>query len=76
MFFSQAVKDLEQQHPDITLQDLMDYGKVLPDDNLMTRTINEVKKRNKAALKENHPQPSADKPLVTIEQTLACLSIQ
>ena len=72
-FFSQAVKDLEQQHPEITLQDLMDHSKVLPDDNLITRTSNEVKKRNKTSPKQNHAQSSTENPLVTIEQTWGCL---
>jgi len=69
-FFSEAVKDLEQQHPEITLQDLLDCSEVLPDDNWMTlglkltKTVNEV-------WKGHHPQPSTNKPLVTIEQTWA-----
>ena len=71
-FTALAFKDLEQQHPEITLLDIMDHSKVLPDDNLITRTLNELKKqRHKAALKDNHPQPSTDKPLVTIGQTWA-----
>ena len=68
-FFGQAVKDLEHQHPEITLQDFMDHSKVLPDDNLITRTANEVKKRNKA--KKNDAQLRTKKSSVTIGQTWA-----
>jgi hypothetical protein len=40
-FFGQIGKDLERHHPEITLEDLIGHAKVLPDDNLITRTVNE-----------------------------------
>ncbi len=66
-----SVKKLEAQHPDITITDLADHYKMLPDDHPLTRTSNEIKQQRIATARQKPRQPSAKKPFTTIEQTSA-----
>jgi hypothetical protein len=67
--FTEALKDLEKQHPEITLLDLMDYSNVLPEDHPLARHINETKKRQKALKEAKKPQSNTKRSFTTIEQT-------
>jgi site-specific DNA recombinase len=69
--FTQALKDLEKQHPEITLLDLMDYSNVLPEDHPLARHINETKKRQKTLREAKKPQSSTKRSYTTIERTSA-----
>jgi site-specific DNA recombinase len=69
--FSQGLEQFEKQHPEITLQDLMDYGKVLPEDHLFARYINETKKRQKSLRAPKTTQSSTNRSFTTIERTSA-----
>ena len=53
--FSQKVKELEQQHPELNFGDLIDHSKQIPQDTAIGRVSNQTKKKN----------------LVTIERTSA-----
>jgi hypothetical protein len=73
--FTKGLKNLEKQHPEITLLDLMDWGTVLPNDHPLAELINKAKQRVKSAM------PAGGKPTthhrrtkrsyVTIERTSA-----
>ena len=41
--FNQLLKEFEQQHPDINMQDLLDIGTQLPEDTSFGRAVNTVK---------------------------------
>ena len=66
-FFAQAVKDLEQQHPEITLQDLIDHSKILPEDHWIIKGSNAAK----TMYKSKAADPSRDPSSVTTGQTWA-----
>ncbi|MBA7560944.1 MAG: hypothetical protein GH159_00135 [Dehalococcoidia bacterium] len=42
--FSEKVKELEEQHPEINFGDLIDHSKQLPEDTFIGRTSNQIKK--------------------------------
>jgi len=69
--FTEALKDLEKQHPEITLLDLMDYSNVLPEDHPLARLINETKKHQRALRAAKQLQSSTKHSFTTIEQTSA-----
>ncbi len=42
--FNQALKEFEKQHPDITIDDLLDFNKQLPEDTPFAKVVNQVKR--------------------------------
>jgi hypothetical protein len=42
--FNKALKDFEQQHPDITIEDLLDFNKQLPGNSPFAQSVNQVKR--------------------------------
>jgi hypothetical protein len=42
-FFNQALKEFEQQHPDISIEDLLAVNKQLPEDTPFAKIVNQVK---------------------------------
>jgi len=42
-FFNQALKEFEQQHPDTSIEDLLDINKQLPEDTPFAKIINQEK---------------------------------
>lgn len=69
--FAAELKEFEKAHPEITLLDFMDFDKPLPDDHLMARLINDIKKRHKDAKTAAKTSSSTNRSSVTIEQTSA-----
>ncbi len=43
LLFRGALKEFEEQHPEYSFEDLVDYDKTLPNDSLVGRVINQVK---------------------------------
>ena len=41
--FNKVLKEFEQQHPDITIEDILDSDKPLPEDTPFARAVNQVK---------------------------------
>ncbi len=41
--FNQALKEFEQQHPDTSIEDLLDINKQLPEDTPFAKVVNQVK---------------------------------
>jgi len=54
-----SVKKLEAQHPDITIMDLADHSRMLPDNHPLTRT---------ATKSSNRESPARDRSLVSQAQ--------
>jgi glutamate mutase epsilon subunit len=69
--FTAAVKEFEKRHPDLTLADLVDYSKVLPEDIPWARFLNDAKKRQKALWAAKKTQSSTKRLYTTIERTSA-----
>jgi len=42
-FFNQVLKEFEQQHPDTSIEDLLDINKQLPEDTPFAKIVNQVK---------------------------------
>jgi hypothetical protein len=66
-----VVKQIEAEHPDITLLDWADHKKLLPDDHPLTKASNEVKQRRIDTAKQKSRHRSTKRSYVTIEQTSA-----
>ena len=43
--FSEKVKELEAQHPEINFGDLIDHSKQLPEDTFIGRTSNQIRRK-------------------------------
>lgn len=67
----EMVRDMEARHPDVTLGDLMDHAKLLPEDEPLLRASNKIKQGNLEAAKRYKAQRSAKPSSVTIERTSA-----
>jgi len=44
--FQQELRELETQHPDLSMANFVDYAKELPDDHRLGKIINHIKKEN------------------------------
>jgi hypothetical protein len=64
--FAEGLRELEKQHPEITMADILDFSKELPGNHLFAKVINDLKKPPPAS-------PSTNRSYITIEQTSGCL---
>ena len=53
-FFNQALKEFEQQHPDTSIEDLLDINKQLPEDTPFAKIINQ-EKQNLVTIEQTSP---------------------
>jgi len=66
-----VVKQIEAQHPDITLLDWADHKKMLPNDHPLTKASNELKQRRIDTAKQKRRQPRRNRSYITTVQTSA-----
>jgi site-specific DNA recombinase len=65
------VKQVETEHPDISISDWADHAKMLPADHPLTKASNELKQSRVDAAKRKPRQPRGKRSYITIGQTSA-----